>query len=41
MEEGEGKKLKNCCVVENIQPQKKLRERDEIKEDEKKVLTYI
>ena len=36
MEEGEGKKLKNCCVVENIEPQKTLREYDEIKENEKK-----
>ena len=32
----EGKKLKNCCVVENIEPQKKSRECDEIKENEKK-----
>ena len=31
MDGGEGKKLKNCCVVENIEPQKKLRECDEIK----------
>ena len=37
---GEGKKLKNCCVVENIEPQKKLRECDEIKDNEK-VLTYV
>ena len=36
MDGGEGKKLKNCCVVENIEPQKKLRECDEIKENEKK-----
>ena len=27
----EGKKLKNCCVVENIEPQKKIRECDEIR----------
>ena len=32
----EGKKLKNCCVVENIEPQKKFRECDEIRENEKK-----
>ena len=25
MDGGEGKKLKNCCVVENIEPQKKFR----------------
>ena len=31
MDGGEGKKLKNCCVVENIEPQKKLRECDEIR----------
>ena len=31
---GEGKKLRNCCVVENIEPQQKLRECDEIREDE-------
>ena len=37
---GEGKKLKNCCVVENIEHQKKLRECDEIKDNEK-VLTYV
>ena len=36
MDGGEDKKLKNCCVVENIEPQKKLREFDEIKENEKK-----
>ena len=35
MDGGEGKKLKNCCVVENIEPQKKCRECDEIKENEK------
>ena len=34
--DGEGKKLKKCCVVENIESQKKLRERDEIKEKDKK-----
>ena len=33
---GEGKNLKNCCVVENIEPQKKVRECDEIRENEKK-----
>ena len=32
----EGKKVKYCCVVENIEPQKKLRECDEMKENEKK-----
>ena len=26
MDRGEGKKLKKCCVLENIEPQKKLRE---------------
>ena len=31
MNGGEGNTLKNCCVVENIEPQKKLREFDEIK----------
>ena len=36
MDEGEGKKLKNYCVVENIEPQKKLRECDEIRGNEKK-----
>ena len=36
MDVGEGKNLKNCCVVENIEPQKKLRECDEMKENEKK-----
>ena len=35
MDGGEFKKLKNCCVVENIEPQKKFRECDEIKENEK------
>ena len=33
---GEGNNLKNCCVVENIEPQKKVRECDEIRENEKK-----
>ena len=36
MDGGEGKKFKNCCVVENIEPQKKFRECDEIKENEKR-----
>ena len=36
MDGGEGKRLKNCFVVENIEPQRKLRECDEIKENEKK-----
>ena len=40
MDGGEGNKLKNCCVVENIEPQKQLRECDEIKGNEK-VLTYV
>ena len=31
---GEGRKLKNCCVVENIEPQQKLRESDEMKDNE-------
>ena len=30
----EGKKLKNCCVVDNIEPQKKFRESDKIRENE-------
>ena len=34
MDGGEGKKLKYCCVVENIEPQRKLRESDEIRENE-------
>ena len=34
MDGGESKKLKNGCVVENIEPQKKLRECDEIRENE-------
>ena len=33
---GEAKNLKNSCVVENIDPQKKFRECNEIKENEKK-----
>ena len=37
---GEGKNLTNCCVVDNIEPQKKVRECDEIREIEK-VLTYV
>ena len=32
---GGGKKLKNYCVVENIEHHKKLRECDEIKDNEK------
>ena len=35
MDGGKGNKLKKCCVVENIEPQKKLREYDEIRENEK------
>ena len=34
MDGGEGKKIKKCCVFENIEPQKKLRECDEIIENE-------
>ena len=34
MDGGEGKKLKNCCVVENIEHQQKIRESDEIRENE-------
>ena len=34
MDGGEGKKFKNCCVVENIEPQKKLRECDERRDNE-------
>ena len=34
MYEEEGNKLKNCCVVENIEPQQKLRESDEMKDNE-------
>ena len=30
----EGKKLKTCCVVENIEHQKKIRENNEIRENE-------
>ena len=36
MYEGESKRLKKCCVVENIEPQKQLRECDEIEENKKK-----
>ena len=36
MDGGEGKKLKKCWVIENIEPKKTLRERDEIKDNEKK-----
>ena len=36
MDGGESKKLKNCCVVDNIEPQKKLRECDKIRDNEKK-----
>ena len=35
MDGGEGKKLKNCCVVYNIEPQKKLGECDEKKKMKK------
>ena len=31
---GEDKKLKKCCVVENIEPQRKSRECDEIRDNE-------
>ena len=36
MDGGEVNKLKNCCVVQNIEPKKKLRECDEIKKNENK-----
>ena len=31
---GGGKKLKNCCVVDNIEHRQKIRESDEIRENE-------
>ena len=31
---GEGKKLKNCCVFENIEHQRKIREYDKIRDTE-------
>ena len=34
MDKGEGKKLKIFCVVENIEHQQKIRESDEIRENE-------
>ena len=34
MDGGEGKRLKKCCVVENIENQQKLRENDEIRYNE-------
>ena len=34
MDGGEGNKLKNCCVVENIEHQRKIRENDEIRDNE-------
>ena len=34
MDGGEGKRFKNGCAAENIEPQKKLRESDEIRENE-------
>ena len=37
MDGGEGKKLKTCCVVENIEPQEKLRECDEIRDNEENI----
>ena len=37
MDGGEGKELKNCCVVENIEPQKKLGYCDEIRENEENI----
>ena len=36
MDGEEGKKLKNCCVVEYTESQKKFRQCDEIKENKKK-----
>ena len=38
MDVGEGKTFKNCRVVENIAPQKQLRECDEIRENEKNLI---
>ena len=34
MDGGEGKKFKNCCVVENIEHQKKIIESDKIRVNE-------
>ena len=34
MDGGEGKKLKKCCVVDNIEHQQKIRESDEIRGNE-------
>ena len=34
MDGGEGKKLKKCCVVEDIEYQKKIRENDRIRDNE-------
>ena len=31
---GKGKKLKNCCVAENIEHQRKIRESDKIRGNE-------
>ena len=37
MDGGEGKKLKHCCVVDNIEPQRKIRESDEIRDNEENI----
>ena len=34
MDGGKSKKLKKCCVVENIEHQRKIRENDEIRDNE-------
>ena len=34
MDGGEGKKLKHCCVVDNIENQQKIRENDKIRDNE-------
>ena len=34
MDGGEGKKLKKCCVVENIEHQQKIRESEKVRENE-------
>ena len=34
IDDGEGKKLKSCCVVENIEHQQKIKENYKIRESE-------
>ena len=34
MDGGKGKKLKTCCVVDNIEHQQKIRENNKIRENE-------